>query len=220
MAELRFFTGVMDAGKSTLALQTNHNRTARGLVGRVYTTGDRSGTASITSRLGMEKEAIEVTGDFDFWSHVVESLTRGAQIDHLICDEAQFYSRAQIESLARIVDELDIDVFCFGIMTDFRTSLFEGSARLLELADSVETLQVEALCWCGKRATHNARVEDGQMVTEGDVIAVGDIQRETDGPEPSRMVSYEVLCRAHHQRRMTAANARVASSASAPLPLG
>lgn len=220
MAELRFFTGVMDAGKSTLALQTHHNRTARGFVGRLYTTRDRSGTANITSRLGMQQEAIEVTEDFDFWGHLVESLTHGAQIDHLICDEAQFYSRAHIESLARIVDELDIDVFCFGITTDFRTNLFEGSARLLEVADSVETLQVEPLCWCGKRATHNARVEDGQMVTEGEVVVVGDTQRDADGSEPFRAVSYEVLCRAHHQRRMTAGDAGVVSRASAPLPLG
>ena len=105
-----------------------------------------------------------------------------------MCDEAQFYTRDQIDQLAKIVDELQIDVFCFGILTDFRTQLFEGSARLVELADRTEVLQVEALCWCGKRATHNARTEDGVMVTEGEVIVVGDVDtRSTSRPScPTR----------------------------------
>ena len=114
-----------------------------------------------------------------------------------MCDEAQFYTRDQIDQLAKIVDELQIDVFCFGILTDFRTQLFEGSARLVELADRTEVLQVEALCWCGKRATHNARTEDGVMITEGEVIVVGDVDTPVDEPT---VVSYEVLCRQHHRR--------------------
>lgn len=215
MAELRFYTGVMDAGKSTLALQTNHNRAARGLVGRIYTTLDRSGAAKVTSRLGLVKDAIEVTPDFDFWSHTVESLTHGARIDYFICDEAQFYTRQQIEDLARVVDDLDIDVFCFGILTDFRTQLFEGSARLMELADSTQVLQVEALCWCGARATHNARVEDGTMVTEGEVFVVGDMVQETDEPGT---ITYEVLCRRHHRAGLTAERARAESLIAYPLP--
>ena len=117
-----------------------------------------------------------MTPDFDFWRFVVDALTQGARIDYLICDEAQFYSPAQIEALAKVVDELQIDVFCFGILTDFRTVMFPGAARLVELADRTEVLQVEALCWCGKRATHNARTEDGIMVVEGEVIVVGDVE--------------------------------------------
>lgn len=89
-------------------------------------------------------------------------MTTGARIDFLICDESQFYVARQIDQLAKIVDELSIDVFCFGILTDFRTRLFSGSSRLVELADRVLPLQVEALCWCGARATHNARTEDGR----------------------------------------------------------
>src|SRR6201999_387923 len=98
------------------------------------------------------------------------------RIDYLVCDEAQFYTPLQVDQLAKVVDELQIDVFCFGILTDFRTRLFAGSARLVELADRTEVLQVEALCWCGKRATHNARTEDGVMVVEGEVIVVGDVE--------------------------------------------
>jgi thymidine kinase len=213
VAELQFFTGTMDSGKSTLALQTNHNHAARGREGRIFTSQDRAGTATLSSRLGLQHEAIEVNDGFDFWSYVVDTLTRGGRVDYLICDEAQFYTAAQIEQLARVVDELQVDVFAFGILTDFRTSLFAGSARLVELADRMHVLQVEALCWCGKRATHNARTENGEMVTEGDVIVVGDV----DEDQPAE-VGYEVLCRQHHRRRLTASRAHAVSMIGEPLP--
>ncbi len=219
MAELQFFTGTMDSGKSTLALQTNHNHAVRGRSGRIFTTRDRAGEATLSSRLGLTHEAQEVEADFDFWNYVVHSLTHGARIDYLICDEAQFYTREQIEQLARIVDELQIDVFAFGILTDFRSQMFPGSARLVELADRMQVLQVEALCWCGKRATHNARTENGVMVTEGEVIVVGDtkpLEVEQNGHGP--VVGYEVLCRQHHRRKLTAARAKAVSMVPDPLP--
>ncbi len=214
MAELQFFTGTMDSGKSTLALQTNHNHAARGRIGRMFTTHDRAGDAMVSSRLGLTHAALEVDEGFDFWRFVVGELTHGARIDYLICDEAQFYSGGQVEQLAKIVDELQIDVFAFGILSDFRTQLFEGSRRLVELADRMNVLQVEALCWCGRRATHNARTAGGEMVTEGEVIVVGDVEDEQVPAE----VAYEVLCRAHHRRRMTAARARAVSMVAEPLP--
>ena len=113
------------------------------------------------------------------------------------------------DDLARLVDELDVDVFCVGILTDFQTHLFPGSRRLVELCDSMEVLQVEALCWCGRRATHNARTVDGLMVVEGDQVVVGDIEHLGEeagapaehGTEP--VVAYEVLCRRHHRARAT-----------------
>jgi thymidine kinase len=182
----------------------------------MFTTHDRSGAAVISSRLGLEHDAIEVTPDFDFWRYTVDALTHGSRIDYLICDEAQFYQPEQVDQLAKIVDELQIDVFAFGILTDFRTVLFPGSARLVELADSTEVLQVEALCWCGKRATHNARTENGEMVTEGEVIVVGDVEERGAAQPPE--VAYEVLCRQHHRRGMTAARAKAVSMVSEPLP--
>ncbi|MEQ6901745.1 thymidine kinase [Nocardioides sp. YIM 152588] len=220
MAELTFRTGTMDAGKSTLALQTNHNHAARGRVGRLFTSHDRAGAALVSSRLGLTAEAHEVADDFDFWRYTVDALTQGARIDYMICDEAQFYTPAQVDQLAKIVDELQIDVFCFGILTDFRTRLFPGSARLVEMADRTEVLQVEALCWCGKRATHNARTEDGVMVTEGEVVVVGDVDGGTPPPQPVHEVevAYEVLCRQHHRRGLTAARARAVSLSPDPLP--
>ena len=217
MAELQFFTGTMDSGKSTLALQTNHNHAARGRIGRIFTTLDRAGTSMVSSRLGLTHDAIEVRADFNFWHYVVDALTAGARIDYLICDEAQFYTRDQIDQLAKIVDELQIDVFTFGILTDFRSELFTGSARLVELADRMHVLQVEALCWCGKRATHQARTENGEMVVEGEVIVVGDVDQ-APGDDDQVVVAYEVLCRQHHRRRMTANRAHAVTMTAEPLP--
>lgn len=217
MADLLFFTGTMDCGKSTLALQMDHNHRARERVGRLFSSHDRAGDAILSSRLGLQVPAVEAPYHFDFWGFVVDELTHGGRIDYLVCDEAQFYTPEQVDQLARIADELEVDVFCFGILTDFRTRLFPGSARLVELADRVEVLQVQALCWCGERATHNARTVGGEMVTEGEVIVVGDTE---DDGEPVGAVGYEVLCRRHHRRRLTAARARAAALSPEPLPFG
>ena len=211
MAELVFFSGTMDCGKSTLALQTDHNHRARGRAGIVFTKLDRAGEETLSSRLGLKVPAVEVGPDKDFWHHVVELLAAGGRCDYLICDEAQFYSVEQVDQLARLVDELGIDVFAFGILSDFRTRLFPGSARLVELADRMQVLQVEALCWCGKRATHNARTINGDMVVEGEQVVVGDTFS-------ADVVAYEVLCRRHHTRQMTAAHAKAAHMSPTPLP--
>jgi thymidine kinase len=209
MAELIFYCGTMDSGKSTLALQTAHNHQSRGRTGLLFTNQDRAGSGKISSRLGLTSEAIEVPSDLDIHRMTVDLLSQGRKIDYVICDESQFYTPEQIEQLARIADGLGIDVYAFGILTDFRTKLFPGSARLVELADRVQTLQVEALCWCGERATHNARTINGNMVTEGEQVVVGD----TDS---SSTIAYEVLCRRHHMRKVTA---RTSGQASIdPLP--
>ncbi|EXU63021.1 thymidine kinase [Streptomyces sp. PRh5] len=213
MPELVFFSGTMDCGKSTLALQIQHNRSARGLQGMIYTRDDREGEGKLSSRLGLATEAIEVADDLDFYTHVVQALTAGGRVDYVIADEAQFLTPPQIDQLARVVDDLEVDVFAFGITTDFRSKLFPGSQRLVELADRVEVLQVEALCWCGARATHNARTVGGQMVVEGAQVVVGDVNR------PGNEVGYEVLCRRHHRRRMTAARARAAALSPEVLPV-
>src|SRR5699024_1899159 len=146
----------------------------RGRGGLIFSRNDRAGTAVLSSRLGLRASAVEVTDATDFWEEVVRRRTHGERVDYLVCDEAQFYSPEQVEQLARLVDEMGVDVFAFGITTDFRTRLFPGAARLVELADRVERLQVEALCWCGERATHNARTIDGVMVTSGEQVVVGD----------------------------------------------
>lgn len=212
MAELVFFSGTMDCGKSTLALQMDHNHRAAGRSGLLFSKHDRAGEAVLSSRLGLVGDAIEVADGLDFWDVVVERRMGGERVDFLICDEAQFYSTDQVDQLARLVDEMAVDVFAFGITADFRTRLFPGSQRLIELADRVQVLQVEALCWCGARATHNARTVDGIMVVEGAQVVVGDVSA-------SAQVGYEVLCRRHHMRRMTRASARAVSLSPDVLPL-
>jgi thymidine kinase len=212
MAELTYFTGPMDCGKSTLALQVAYTESEAGRQGRLFTMLDRSGGATITSRIGLSRPALEVAPDFDFWTYVVNELTGGRRVDFLVCDEAQFYASVHIDQLARIVDELQIDVFCFGILTDFRTELFPASRRLVELCDRMEMLQVRPRCWCGEPATHNARTINGAMVTEGTQVVVGDTDHSAE-------VAYQVLCRRHHRRRVTAQVAAVTLSPE-PLPFG
>ena len=213
MAELIYYCGTMDSGKSTLALQTEHNHASRGRRGLVFTKQDRAGSGILSSRLGLELPAIEVSTDYDFHREIVAMLSRGERVDFLICDEAQFYTAEQIEQLALIVDNLDIDVFAFGILADFRTRLFPGSMRLVELADRIQALQVEALCWCGARATHNARTIGGMMTTEGEQVVVGDVDSDA-------VVAYEVLCRRHHMRRVSARSAQAQHMSPDPLPFG
>ncbi len=128
VAEFVFFTGPMDCGKSTLALQFDYTQSVAGRLGRLFTSQDRAGEATISSRLGLERPAVEVSPDFDFWLYLVAQLTAGERIDYLVCDETQFYLPQQIDQLARIVDELGVDVFAVGILTDFRTLLFPGFA--------------------------------------------------------------------------------------------
>ena len=217
VAELVFFTGPMDCGKSTLALQVHHTQRVAGRAGELFTSHDRAGESLVSSRLGLASPAREVGPGFDFFRHVVSALTSGQRLDFLVCDECQFYSAEQIDQLARVVDDLQLDVFAFGILTDFQTRMFPGSRRLVELADRVETLQVQPLCWCGRRATHNARVVDGRMVTEGSQVVVGDTEEPTAVGD--QVLSYEVLCRQHHRRRMTRAVAQATLSPE-PLPFG
>ena len=213
MAELAFFSGTMDSGKSTLALQMDHNHAVRGRGGVLYTRNDRAGQSVLSSRLGLQHPAVEVTDDTDFWDDVVQRRTRGERVDYLVCDEVQFYTPTQVEQLAQLVDEMGVDVYAFGITADFRTRLFPGSARLVELADRVEVLQVQTLCWCGARATHNARTVNGTMVVEGEQVMVGD----TGG---AAEIGYEVLCRRHHMRRMTMSVARAVATSPQTLALG
>ncbi|MDN5571170.1 MAG: thymidine kinase [Propionibacteriaceae bacterium] len=200
----------MNCGKSTLALQVDDTERSAGRRGLLFTCFDRGGEAQISSRIGLAAPAIEVTPGLDLWQRITDELTAGHRVDYLVCDEAQFYTATHVDDLARIVDELGIDVSCFGILADFRTTLFPGSARLVELADRIEMLPVRPRCWCGETATHNARVVDGEMVVEGAQIAVGDTESGAAG-----QVAYEVLCRRHHRQRLP----RSRSGAATPEPL-
>ncbi len=189
MAVLRFSYGTMGSGKSTLALQIHHNLSSRGLRGLLCTQLDRAG-AHVTSRLGVAAPAVDVGPRLDLYELARSYREAHDGLDYLVCDEAQFYRPAQVDQLCRVVDELGADVHALGLLTDFRGRLFEGSARFLEMADERQELQVEARCWCGARATQNARLVEGKQVYDGDVVVVGDTGGDAD-------VVYELLCRRH-----------------------
>jgi thymidine kinase len=191
MAELRFYFGTMGSGKSTLALQIHHNLTNSGQNGLLLTQLDRASSA-VSSRLGVSEPAIEVTAELDLYRLAEEVIAEHGSLEYLVCDEAQFYRQTQVDQLAEVVDLLDADVYAFGLLTDFRGRLFDGTVRLLEVADIRQELQVEARCWCTRRASHNARLVDGKQVYEGEVVVVGDT-----GASGSTEVSYELLCRRH-----------------------
>ena len=193
MATLRFSFGTMGSGKSTLALQIHHNLSSRELYGLLLTCLDREGH-QVTSRLGVAAPAVHVHPELDLYAMTVAQWP----IHYLVCDEVQFYTPAQCDQLARVVDDLEVDVYAFGLITDFRGLLFDGTKRMLELADERVPLQVEARCWCGSRATHNARIVNGELVYEGETVVVGD----TADPSAQRLfgdtVRYELLCRRHY----------------------
>jgi thymidine kinase len=194
MATLRFSFGTMGSGKSTMALQIHHNLASRQLYGLLLTKLDREG-AQVTSRLGVAAEAVEVEADLDLYQLAL----RNWPLHYLVCDEAQFYTPEQCDQLARVVDELGVDVFAFGLITDFRGLLFEGTRRLLEVADERVPMQVEARCWCGMRATHNARVVNGIITYTGETVVVGDTGgADSEQPLFGDVVRYELLCRRHY----------------------
>jgi thymidine kinase len=191
-AHLKFFYGPMDCGKSTLALQIDHNHARQGRHGLVLTRYDRSGGPTVTTRVGLAHEAIEVTDELDMRVLVRDRWAAGQRVDYLIVDEAGFLNPEHVEQLADLVDEYHVDVYCFGLATDFRSQLLPGAKRLIELADEISAIQVEVLCWCGRPGKQNARVVDRRVVREGDTVVVADT---AVGAE----VRYQVLCRAHYR---------------------
>jgi thymidine kinase len=207
-AALKFFHGPMDCGKSTLALQMDYNHARQGRRGLVLTTIDRAGPGRLTTRIGLGRAAIEVTAELDLRTLVRERWAAGDRVDYLICDEASFYTVDQVEQLADLVDQSDVDVYAFGLSTDFRATMFPAARRLFELADEVVRVQVEVLCWCGRRGLLNARVVNGVVAREGAQVVIGDTA--TTGAAPSADdpadpsadaddVRYQVLCRRHHR---------------------
>lgn len=195
MAELRFFFGTMGSGKSTQALQIRHNLTTRGMRVLLTTQLDRQ-AGKVSSRLGVAAEAEIVDPRADLYDLARQWRDEPGGLQAMICDEAQFYQPRQIDQLGRVVDRLDVDVYAFGLLTSFQGTLFPGTARLLELADVRSELQVEARCWCGARATHNARLVNGRQVYDGQLMVMGDTD-DGDHDTPPPEVRYELMCRHH-----------------------
>jgi thymidine kinase len=125
---------------------------------------------------------------------VQEQWAAGRPLDYLIVDEAGFLTEEHVDQLAELVDDRHVDVYCFGLATDFRARLLPGAKRLFELADELQPVHVEVLCWCGRPGRLNARIVDGRVVREGDTVVVGDTG------SGAAEVRYQVLCRTHHRR--------------------
>jgi thymidine kinase len=189
MAELSFTYGTMAAGKSTLALQMCWQlREGRSDVA-LWTFGDRSDTGMVTSRIGIEAEADAITPGADLTPAIKRLLDDGDNI--LVIDEVQFATTAQIDQLARLVDDDGLDVHAFGLSADFLLNVFPGSARLFAIADRCQELPLTSSCWCGQKGRCNARVVNGVVAREGSQILTGDVAY--------GLVHYQVLCRKHYR---------------------
>lgn len=182
MAKLIFRYGAMNSGKTTVMLQTAFNYEERGhKVILVKSSKDTKGDDFVVSRIGLERKIDEFIRPDDKVIDVVEKYLD--DVNCIIVDEAQFLLPKQVDELYYISKLYDIPVIAYGLRTDFKNNAFDGSPRLLELADQIEELPT--ICRCGKKARINARKKFGEFVTEGDSIAI-------DGSDED--MEYESLC--------------------------
>lgn len=185
MAQLYFYYSAMNAGKSTSLLQSSYNYRERGMHTKLYTAAidDRFGVGKISSRIGLSEEAATYTPQTNFWQEL-HRVTLESPVNCIFIDEAQFLSKAQVLQLARVTDELDVPVLCYGLRSDYLGEPFEGSTYLLVLADKLS--EIKAVCHCGRKANMVLRVDgEGNPVNEGAQIEIGGDSR------------YVSVCRKH-----------------------
>ncbi|HET7708745.1 MAG TPA: thymidine kinase [Sphingomicrobium sp.] len=196
MAKLYFYYAAMNAGKSTTLLQADFNYRERGMETMLWTArlDDRAGTGTIGSRIALNAPAHCYTPDVDLFEAVSDERKRRG-LHCVLIDEAQFLTRDHVLQLCRLADELGIPVLCYGLRTDFQGNLFEGSAALLALADTL--VELKAVCECGRKATMNLRIdEQGFAVAVGASVEIGGNDR------------YVALCRKHFYDRLREGEAR------------
>lgn len=185
MAQLYYRYSTMNAGKSIELIKVAYNYEERGK--RVLTLApsvdDRYGMGLITSRIGLQREAVIVNDDTNILDLFIER-NDDKKIDCILLDECQFLKKHHVEELVEIVDSYDVPVLAYGLKNDFRNELFEGSYYMLIYADKIE--EIKTICWCGRKATMVARVVDGKIVKQGRQIQIG-------GNE-----MYVSLCRKHY----------------------
>ena len=171
MAKLYFKYGAMGSSKTAQALITKYNYEENDMkVWLIKPSADtRDGVQLLRSRIGLVAAVEVMTPDMDIYARFRE--TRMGDCHAVICDECQFLTEAQIDQLRAIVNDCNVPVMCFGLRTDFQTRLFPGSRRLMELADCIE--EIKTMCDCGSKATVNARINDGYIVTEGAQVVLG-----------------------------------------------
>ena len=193
MASLYFYYASMNAGKSTTLLQSSFNYRERGMRTMLFTAAidDRAGVGRIASRIGLATDALPFDASTDVGA-LVRAEHGARPIDCVLVDEAQFLTREQVDELAAVCDTLGIPVLAYGLRTDFQGELFEGSARLLAIADKL--VELKAVCECGRKATMNLRVDaEGRPVASGAQTEIGGNDR------------YVALCRKHFMARIAAA---------------
>ena len=189
MAKLHFFYSTMNAGKSTSLLQSNHNYLESNLDTMIFLPDEtnKASNGQIISRIGLKAKAVIADKNFNFISYIKKN--KSPKLSCILIDEAQFLSKRQIRQLGEVADKLNIPVMCYGIRTDFRGELFEGSSELLALADNL--IELKTICYdCGRKATMVVRVdENGKVITEGSKVQIGGNDQ------------YTPVCRKHFRKR-------------------
>ena len=187
--KLVFNYGAMDSGKSREILRIIHSKKDDDFYPiTMKSSRDSKGDDTITSRDGSSVKVDLLVKDNDNVFLEVAKYLLDNPVDLIIVDEAQFLRKEQIDQLGEIVDELGIDVICYGILTDFQGNLFEGSKRLIEISD--DKIEIERQCKCGRKKLYNARMLDGVIVLDGEQIGI-------DGNINERYVPY---CRQCYKR--------------------
>ncbi|MBX3738365.1 MAG: thymidine kinase [Candidatus Didemnitutus sp.] len=187
MSKVYFYYSAMNAGKSTVLLQSSYNYRERGMHTLLFVPAidTRAGTGRIQSRIGLAADAMALQADEDVFAHV-KAAHAAQPVACVLIDEAQFLTRPQVEQLTDVSDRLGIPVLCYGLRTDFQGQLFPGSAALLALADNL--IELKTICHCGRKATMNLRVgPDGRAVKEGAQVEIGGNER------------YVAMCRRHYK---------------------
>ncbi len=186
MAKLHFYYSAMNAGKSTILLQSSYNYNERGMDTLLLVPGvdDRFGMGRITSMIGLTQEALPIDAKFDVFKYAVKQVEDNPNIKCILVDEAQFLTKQQVHQLSDITDDLNLPVLAYGLRSDFRGEPFEGSMYLMALADNL--IELKTICHCGKKATMNMRIdESGKKVTDGAQVEIGGNDR------------YIAVCRKH-----------------------
>jgi len=178
MAKLYFYYSAMNAGKTTTLLQSAHNYRERGMRVAVLAPrlDDRAGSGRVASRIGLSAEAVSFDPGTDLETWARADVAANGRLDCLLVDEAQFLSRAQVWQLSEVVDDMGVPVLCYGLRTDFRGELFEGSQYLLAWADELQ--EIKTICHSGRKATMTVRVDEaGHAVQAGPQVEIGGNER-------------------------------------------
>ncbi|MEO6233870.1 MAG: thymidine kinase [Thermomonas sp.] len=178
MAKLYFYFSAMNAGKTTTLLQSAHNYRERGMRVAILTPwlDYRAGSGTVASRIGLQADGTAFRPDADLQAMIHADIAAHGGLHCVLVDEAQFLTKAQVWQLSEVVDQLRIPVLCYGLRTDFRGELFEGSQYLLAWADELQ--EIKTICHSGKKATMNLRVDDGgRAVQDGPQVEIGGNER-------------------------------------------